>query len=101
MKSMKIGKAWGPSGVTSDLVKAAGAAGVNRVFQVYEFIEQEGEVPEQWCMRYTIPVYKGKGGVLMVDKQRGMRLLEQKKKVYEITLEKGLRDVVNRKLTSG
>ena len=48
LKSMKVGKALGPSGVTSDdLVKAAGATGVKGLFHVSESIEQEGKVPEQ------------------------------------------------------
>ena len=64
------------------------------LFQVYESIEQEGKVPEQWAKSYTIPLYKGKGDVLMVDKHRGVRLLEQYTKVYEKTLEKRFIDVV-------
>ena len=79
---------------TSNLIKAAGATGMKGLFQVCESIEQEGEVPEQWAKSYTIPVYKGKGDVLMVDKHRGVRLLEQDMKVYEKTLEKRLRDIV-------
>ena len=53
------------------------------LFQDCESMEQEGEVPEQWAKSYTIPVYKGKGDVLMVDKHRGVRLLEQDVKVCE------------------
>ena len=76
LKSMKVGKTPGSSGVTSSLIKATGATGVNGLFQVCESIEQEGEVPKQWAKSYTILVYKGKGDVLMVDKHRGVRLLE-------------------------
>ena len=77
LKSMKAGKAPGPSGVTSDLTKAAEATGVKGLFQVCEYIKKEGEVPEQWVKCFTIPVYKGKGDVLMVGKHRGVRLLKQ------------------------
>ena len=91
---MKVGKALGPSGITRHLIKPAGATGVKGLFQVCESKEQEGEVPEQWAKSYTIPLYKGKGDVLMVDKHRGVRLLEQDMKVYEKTLEKRLRDIV-------
>ena len=55
-----------------------------RHFPVCQSIEQEGKVPEQWTKSYTIPVYKSKGDVLMVDKHRGVRLLEQEMKVYLI-----------------
>ena len=37
---------------------------------------------------------KGKGVVLMVDKHRSVRLLEQDVNVYEKTLDKSLRDFV-------
>ena len=77
LKSMKVGKVLGPCEVTSDLVKAAGATGVKGLFQVSEFIEQEGKVPEQWAKSYTIPIYKGNGDVLMVDKHKGVRLLSR------------------------
>ena len=94
LKSMKVGKAPGPSGITSDLIKAAGVTGVKGLFQVCESVEQESEVPEQQAKSYTMPVYNGKGDFLIVDKHRGKRLLEQHIKVYEKTLEKRLRDIV-------
>ena len=47
LKSRKVGRATGPSGVTSNLIKAAGATGVKELFQVCESIKQESEVPEQ------------------------------------------------------
>ena len=39
-----VGKAPGPSRVTSDLIKTAG---VKELFQICESIEQESEFPEQ------------------------------------------------------
>ena len=44
LNTMKVGKALGPSGVTSNFIKAAGATGVKGLFQVCESIEREGEV---------------------------------------------------------
>ena len=41
---------------TSNLIKTAGATEVNGLFQVCEPTEQEGKVPEQWVMSYTIQV---------------------------------------------
>ena len=58
------------------------------LFQVCESNEQNGEVLWQWTKSYPILVYKGKGDVLMVDKHRGVRLLEQDMKVYEKTLDR-------------
>ena len=45
LKSMTVGKAPGPSAVTNDRVKIVGATGVKGLFQVCEYILQEGEVP--------------------------------------------------------
>ena len=64
------------------------------LFQVYKTIEEKDEVPEKWGGSFTIPIYKGKGDVLMVDKHRGVRLLEHDMKVYEKTLEWRLREIV-------
>ena len=41
LKSMKIGKAPVPSGVTSNLIKAAGATGVKGLFQVCESLNRK------------------------------------------------------------
>ena len=67
---------------------------MNGLLKVCESIEQEDKGSEQWAKSYTLPVYKGKGDVLMLDKHRGVRLLQQDMKVYERTLETRLRDIV-------
>ena len=46
LKSMKVGKAQGLSGVASNLIKVAGANGVKGLFQICESIEQECKDPE-------------------------------------------------------
>ena len=66
------GAIWGHKG----LIKTAGVTGVKGIFQVCESIKQEGEIPEQWGKSYTEPVYNGNGDVLLVDKFRGVRLVE-------------------------
>ena len=57
---MKVGKALGLSGVTSDLIKAAGATGVKGLF--CESIEQEGMQGSRAVgkeLYHTSRVYKG------------------------------------------
>lgn len=56
---MKIGKAAGPTGVTSELLKAAGVREVTNIMK-----ERSGKdgVPEDWKSTTFIPVYKGMGG---------------------------------------
>ena len=87
LKSMKVGKAPGPSAVTSNLIKAAGATGVKGFLQVSEFTEQEWKFPEYWAKSYIPYRY------IKVDKDREVRLLEKDMKVYEKTIEKRLRDI--------
>ncbi len=67
---MKRGKAPGPLGVTTDLLRYAGETGVR------ELIETEERTPTEWGTSYTIPVYKGKGDTLLCGKYRRVRLLE-------------------------
>ena len=54
---MKNCKAPEPSGVISDLLKRAGVTGLKKFIKVYERIEEEERVPEQWGESYTITIY--------------------------------------------
>ncbi len=94
LQKMKCGKAPGPSGVTSDLMKYAGETGVQELMKIFRGIEAEGTVPEEWGSSFTIPVYKGKGDSLLCGKYRGIRLLEHGMKVWEKILEKRLREMI-------
>ncbi len=67
---MKRGKAPGPSGVTTDLLRYAGETGVRELKMVFELIETE------WDSSYTIPIYKGKGDALLCGKYKEVRMLE-------------------------
>ncbi len=62
---MKRGKAPGPSGVTTDLLKCAGETGVRDLKKVFELMETEERAPTEWGSSYTIPIYKGKGDALL------------------------------------
>ena len=94
LKNIRNGKAPGPSGVTSDLLKGAGVTGVKELTKVYERIEEEVRVPEQWGESYTIMIYKEKADALMCDKYIGVRLMEHSMKVWEKILEGRLREIV-------
>ncbi len=72
---MKRGKAPGPSGVTTDLLKYAGETGVRELRQVFEMIETEERAPTGWRSSYTLPIYKGKGDALLCGKYRGVKFL--------------------------
>ncbi len=55
-------------------------------------IETEERAPTEWGSSYTIPIYKGKGDVLLCGKYRGVRLLEHGMKLWEKILQRRLRD---------
>lgn len=52
-------------------------------------------VPEDWKSSSTIPIYKGKGDVMLSGKYKGVRLLEHGMKVYEGVLEKRFGELVD------
>ena len=95
LKSMKSGKAAGPSGLTADILRAAGETGLRELNKIFEKMEAEESAPREWGSSYTIPVYKGKGDSLLCGKYRGVRLLEHGMKLWEKVLEKRLRNIVN------
>ena len=94
LKEMKKGKAAGPSGVTSDLLRAAGRVGLRELTNIMNEKLYGEKIPEDWQNSTTIPIYKGKGDAMECGKYRGVRLLEHGMKVYEYVLEKRLRDMV-------
>ncbi len=67
LRKKKRGKAPGPSGVTTVLLRYAGETetGVRELKKVFELIETEERAPTEWGSSYTIPVYKGKGDALL------------------------------------
>ena len=92
LKSMKVGKVPGPSGVTNGLIKVVGATGVKGLFRFVNPLNSKVKFQSSGPRVICTGMYKGKGNVLMVSKHSGVRLLEQDVKVNEKTLEKRLRD---------
>ena len=94
LREMKNGKAAGPTGVTSELLKAAGSVGLRQLTNIMnERLAGEG-IPDDWKRSTTVPIYKGKGDAMECGKYRGVRLLEHGMKAYEIVLERRLRELV-------
>ncbi len=65
---MKRGKARGPSGVTTNLLKYAGETGVRELKKIFELIETEERALTELGSSYTIRVYKRKGDALLCGK---------------------------------
>ena len=95
INAMKQGKAAGPTGLTSELLQAAGNVGVREMTNIMNELLRGEKVPRDWSSSTTIPIYKGKGDAMECGKYRGVRLLEHGMKIYERVLERRLRDLVD------
>jgi hypothetical protein len=93
MAKMKAGKAAGPSGVVSEMLKASGEIGVVWVTDVCNAIVGEGKIPDDWRRSWIVNVHKGKGDALECASYRGITLLDQVMKVFERVLEGRIRNM--------
>ena len=66
IKELNIGKAAGPIGVVSEMMKAAGGFGSRWMTDLINNIVKEGCIPDDWRKSIQVPVYKGKGDPLCV-----------------------------------
>ena len=91
IEGLKIGKAAGPTGVVSEMMKAAGDFGSRWMTDLINNIVKESCIPDDWRKSILVPVYKGKGDPLVCGSYRAIKLLEQPMKVLERVLEKRIR----------
>ena len=90
----KSDKASGPSGVVSEMLKAAGAPGVQWVTRIVNGVIREGRIPADWTKSWLVNVYKGEGDALACGSYRGIKLLDQAVKILERVQEKRIRERV-------
>ena len=91
---MRRGRAAGPTGVSSDLLREVGDDGLRILTKIFQEIIEGGEIPDDWKLSLTVPIYKGKGDALDCGRYRGIRLLEHGMKVFEKVLEVRLRRII-------
>ena len=94
LMQMKLEKAAGPSGVTSDMFRHAGDLGISVLTSVFRRAMDEERTPTEWANSLTVPLFKGKGDSLLCDKYRGLRLLEHAMKIWERVLLARLRPII-------
>ena len=95
VRKMKNGKAAGPSGIVSEMVKAAEEDSVDMITDLINQIIREGVVPADWELSTIINCYKGKGDALERGNYRGLKLTDQVLKVMERVVEGLIRKQVN------
>ena len=89
IKGLKMGKAAGPTGVVSEMMKTSGGFGTRWMTDLINNIVKYSYIPDYWRKSILVPVYKGKGHPLVCGSYRAMKLLEQPLKVLERLLERG------------
>ena len=92
---MKCGKAAGPSGVTAEMLKAAGTEGIELIRQLAERVFAGEPIPKEWEESIILNLYKGKGDALDRGNYRGLKLTDQVLKVLERVLDSAIRDMVD------
>ena len=95
LKCVKNGRAGGPSGVSSELLKLAGASEIDELLMIYYEIISDCRVLEQSTVTLTVAIFKCKGFPLQCNKHRGLRLLEHSMIVFEKIVEGRLRSVTH------
>ena len=81
---MKPGKAAGPSGIVTEMLKSSGTSGTNLIVDLINEIIKYGEVPSDWESSYIINLYKRKGDALERGNYRGLKLLDHVMKTTEL-----------------
>ena len=61
---MKQSKSGGPTGVVSEMLKAAGKTGTLWITDVCNAVVKDGKIPEDWSRSWMVYVFKGKGDAL-------------------------------------
>lgn len=95
IKRMKIGKAAGPSGVMTEMLKASGLKGAQVIADLANAIIATGHIPTEWEESIIINLFKGKGDAMERSNYRGLKLLDHVMKVLERVLEKVIREQVD------
>ena len=95
IRSMKVGKAAGPSEILVEMLKAAVNKCVKIMTKICDHVVREGAMPKEWELSTLIPIYKGKGDPMECGSYRAIKLLEHGMKALERVLERRLRMKVN------
>ena len=91
---MKQGKSGGPTGVVSEMLKAAGETGTLWMTDVCNAVVKDVKIPEDWSRSWIVNVYKRKGDTLACGSYIGIKLLKHAMKVLERVIEGRLRKIV-------
>ena len=83
INKVSLEKAAVPSGIVAEMLKAADSSGASMIRDFIEDIIFENRIPSEWQKSQLVSVYKGKGDALNRSNYRGLKLIDQVRKVLE------------------
>ena len=92
---MILGKAAGPSGAVSKMIKGSGGAGIELTRDHINAIIAQNRIPSDWQYSYIVNLYKGKGDALIRGNYRGLKLMDHVMKTVERVVEALIRRNIN------
>ena len=95
LKKMKCGKDSGPTGVTSEMLKALGDIGIAHLTELVNCIFLSESIPADWRNSILVPIFKQKGDPMECGNYRAIKLMEHTMKLCERILDARLRKVIS------
>ena len=95
ISKMKLGKAPGPSGVVTKMLKASSDVCSEMIADLTNSIICDNTMPSEWNDSIIISLYKGKGEALDRGNYWGLKLTEHILKVMEHIIEDFIWNIVN------
>lgn len=89
IRNMNNGKAPGPDGIVTELIKASSAVITPHLVKLYNHVLNTGVFPRDWCTSIICPLHK-KGSVNVPDNYRGISLMNVTGKVFTKVLSNRL-----------
>ena len=88
----KYGKAAGPDGIATDVIKDCSTILVWPLYYIFNYCFSNGVCPSVWLSSYLLPIYKGKGPLNEPDSYRGVALQCVVLKLYTYILNHRIGD---------
>ena len=95
ISQMKNGKDARPSGVVSDMLKAAGEPGVDMITSLVNQSTVERVIPAEWELTTIVNCFKGKDNSLKRENYKRLKLTDLSLKIAEKIIEKVIRQKVD------
>merc|ERR1712121_605790 len=83
------------SKIITEMLKAAGAKGIEFLRELITAVVKFGKIPEGWELSFILNLFKGKGDTLNSGNCRGLKLTEHVMKVMEHLIGELIREIVN------